>query len=303
MRARRDGAGTTGGRSANAPAPTVSACVVAYAPRDTGPAGGAGTGLGSAGARAASRAVIRGAFPRRRARLVVVRSAEEFERAFRRELVDVALVDVRQATDETWHVAALAREFPSAPFFGLMPYRSADAPAVARCAAHEFADILAEGIDDAVLRDAALQQGFTARFARALAVPPRELNLGTEFQRGAWGAIVAHGGRPVQTAELARAVGLTREHLSRRFATGGAPNLKRVVDLVRLIAAAELAKNPGYDVADIATVLKFASPSHLATATQRIAGVRPSSLARLRGIDLVRRFAQGRGRSRGQSSE
>jgi AraC-like DNA-binding protein len=67
---------------------------------------------------------------------------------------------------------------------------------------------------------------------------------------------------------------------------------------VRLLAAAELAKNPGYDVADVAAVLGFASPSHLSTAARRITGARPVSLARLRAVDLVRRFAQGRERSR-----
>jgi AraC-like DNA-binding protein len=93
-------------------------------------------------------------------------------------------------------------------------------------------------------------------------------------------------------------VGLSREHLSRNFAKPGAPNLKRVIDLVRLIAAAELAKNPGHDIRDIARILDFASSSHLAVTAQRIFGTRPASLARLRTVDLVDRFAQGRTRSR-----
>ena len=110
--------------------------------------------------------------------------------------------------------------------------------------------------------------------------------------------IVAHSGRPVTTKELAKAVGLSREHLSRNFAKPGAPNLKRVIDLVRLIAAAELAKNPGHDIRDIARILDFASSSHLAVTAQRIFGTRPASLARLRTTDLIDRFAQGRTRSR-----
>jgi AraC-like DNA-binding protein len=92
-------------------------------------------------------------------------------------------------------------------------------------------------------------------------------------------------------------VGVTREHLSRAFATARAPNLKRVIDLVRLVAAAELAKNPGYDLRDVAGVLRFASPSHLSSTTQRVVGLRPVSLARLRAIDLIGRFVLGRGRS------
>ena len=72
---------------------------------------------------------------------------------------------------------------------------------------------------------------------------------------------------------------------------GGAPNLKRVIDLVRLIAAAELAKNPGYDMRDVAEVLGFASSSHLSSTAQRVVGhASPASLARLRAVDLVERF-------------
>jgi AraC-like DNA-binding protein len=110
---------------------------------------------------------------------------------------------------------------------------------------------------------------------------------------------VGWAGRPVRTQLLADALGVTREHLSRTFAAEGAPNLKRVIDLVRLIAAAELAKNPGYDVRDVAEVLDFASSSHLSSTAQRIVGTKPTSLARLRAVDLVERFTHGHGRSRG----
>jgi AraC-like DNA-binding protein len=79
----------------------------------------------------------------------------------------------------------------------------------------------------------------------------------------------------------------------------GSPNLKRVIDLVRLIGAAELAKNPGLDIRDVAKILGFASSSHLAVTAQRLLGTRPASLSRLRTIDLIDRFMQGRTRSRG----
>jgi AraC-like DNA-binding protein len=91
---------------------------------------------------------------------------------------------------------------------------------------------------------------------------------------------------------------VTREHLSRAFSAGGSANLKRIIDLVRLMAAAELAKNPGYDVSDVARVLEYASSSHLSTTSQRIAGTKPASLARLRAVDLIDRFVKGRTRSR-----
>jgi AraC-like DNA-binding protein len=245
-----------------------------------------------------ARGAGRAAFPRRRARLAVVRSAEEFAAAFRAGLVDAALVDVGALTDDTWRAARLAREFPSVPFFALAPCRAADGPAVAQCAALDFVDVLVDGIDDEAMRDLVAPHLFSRRFADALRDPPPALDLTSPTQVDAWRCVVAHAGRLVRTSALATALGVTREHLSRTFAAGGAPNLKRVIDLVRLLAAAELAKNPGYDVRDVARVLGFASSSHLSSTAQRVVGTRPASLARLRTVDLVERFAQGRGRSR-----
>ena len=118
------------------------------------------------------------------------------------------------------------------------------------------------------------------------------------MQVKAWEFIVSHAGRRVSTGVLARRLGVTREHLSRTFAADGAPNLKRVIDLVRLLAAAELSKNPGYDLRDVAAVLDFASSSHLSSTAQRVIGTRPASLARLRTADIIQRFTRGHGRSR-----
>jgi AraC-like DNA-binding protein len=245
-----------------------------------------------------TRAMIKSAFPRRRCRVVLARSAADFAETFRKELVDAALVDVVSTHDDTWTVAALAREFPSAPFFGMVSLRAGDGPAIARCAELEFADVIVEGVDDSVVRDMVAKRGFSARFARALNDPPPVLALTTPVQQRAWQYIVAHAGRRVRTVSLASRLGVTREHLSRTFAAQGAPNLKRIIDLVRLLAAAELAKNPGYDVRDVAGVLDFASSSHLSSTAQRIVGTKPASLARLRSVDLIQRFMRGHGRSR-----
>ena len=259
--------------------PTLPA-IVAFAPRER------------------TRALVKAAFPRRKCRLVFARTASDFATAFRAELVDAALVDVTSTHDDTWTVAALAREFPSAPFFALASLRAAEGPALAQCVELEFADVVVEGIDDACARDMVCNRGFSARFADALRVPPSSLSLVTDVQQRAWAYIVAHAGRRVRTVSLARRLGVTREHLSRTFAAAGAPNLKRVIDLVRLLAAAELAKNPGYDIRDVASVLDFASSSHLSSTAQRIAGTKPASLARLRSVDLIQRFTRGHGRSR-----
>jgi AraC-like DNA-binding protein len=246
-----------------------------------------------------TRAMLRSAFPRRRGRLVVTRSATDLAQHLRTSLVDAVVVDVGGPHDEAWKAAALAREYPTMPFFGVTPFRAADGGIIAHCAASEFADVLADGIDDGVARALIVRRGFSQRFADALAEPPDVLGLRSDLQRRAWSWLVAHGGRPVRTAALAADFACTREHLSRSFAANGAPNLKRVMDLVRLIAAAELAKNPGYDLRDVAVVLEFASSSHLSSTAQRIAGTRSASLSRLRAVDLVDRFAKGHGRSRG----
>lgn len=270
--------------------------IVAYAPRER------------------SRAFVRGAFPKRRWRILVVKDVAEFKATLRRTLVDAVLVDIAASgsaaadgtaasigsqSDDTWKIAGLAHEFPSAPFFGLSPLRSTDTPAVARCASLEFSDVLVEGIDDGVAREIVGARTFSARFVAALAEPPASLGLKTGMQRATWRSILQSAGRPVRTAMLASRVGVSREHLSRHFSTPGAPNLKRVIDLVRMIVAAELAKNPGLDIRDVAKILDFASSSHLAVTAQRVLGTRPASLSRLRTVDLIDRFTQGRTRSRG----
>jgi AraC-like DNA-binding protein len=248
--------------------------------------------------RARSRDLLKRAFPRRRGRLTVARTFGEFTRTFRKTLIDAVIVDVAHPTDETWQAAALARDYPSVPFCALTPMRVADTAVLGRCAELEFAEVLVEGMDDAAVRDLVMPLSFTARFAAALHDAHRALGLDQRIQERAWWAIVAQGGRTVRTEMLAAELNVTREHLSRSFAAAGSPNLKRIIDLVRLLAAAELAKNPGYDVADVARVLEFASPSHLTSTAQRIVGTRSPSLARLRAGDLIERFQQGRGRSR-----
>ena len=262
------------------PADLVPPTVVAFAPRER------------------VRAMLRAAFPRRRCRLVLARNADDFAATFHKDLVDAALVDIGSGHADTWNVGGRARDFPSAPFFGISSLRGMEGPAVSQCAALEFADVLVEGVDDSCARDLVARRGFSARFAEALHTPPEALALSTAVQRRTWEFLVAHAGRRVRTHALAARLGVTREHLSRTFAAAGAPNLKRVIDLVRLLAAAELAKNPGYDLRDVAAVLDFASSSHLSSTAQRVVGTRPASLSRLRTVDLIQRFARGHGRSR-----
>lgn len=225
---------------------------------------------------------------KRPGRLALARTPSEFSAPFRRELVDAALVDV--AANGSDEAAALALEYPSVAFVALTSFRPSDAPAVARCAELEFADLLVEGVDDGVAREVLASRGYSGRFAAALDHPPDGLALGSALHLAAWRFILARGGRPIRTSTLAASLGLTREHLSRSFGTGGAPTLKRLIDLVRLLSASELTKNPGYDVADVARVLGFSSSAHLSLTAQRLIGRRASSLAAMRGVDIVEGF-------------
>jgi AraC-like DNA-binding protein len=90
----------------------------------------------------------------------------------------------------------------------------------------------------------------------------------------------------------------SREHLSREFGAGGAPNLKRVIDLVRIAWAADLLANPGYSAGAVAGLLRFASPTHMAVCADRVAGVQPAALPGLGPAGVLARFARGRTRSR-----
>lgn len=252
------------------------------------------------GARDRSRALLRKAFPRRRSTLTLTTSPAATLEALQRRFTDAVIVDLGAPGEQGKEVAALSREFPSIPFFALGPLRATELPQVAQgCAAGEFADLLVEGMEDALQRDLIAPHAVTTRFARAMAPAAEAIGLTTPLQQQVWALIVGQGGRAVRTEELAAAVELTREHLSRRFSAGGAPNLKRVIDLARLLAAAELAKNPGFDLPDVARVLGFASPTHLSSTCERLVGVRGASLARLRAEDLMRRFQGAGARSRG----
>lgn len=233
--------------------------------------------------------MVRGAFPRRRAQTLLMKTSADVEAALARQLVDAVIVD-GGAGEEASRTLARAEEYASVPFILVSAALPADAPMVARAAEQGAAEMLVEGVDDSAAREIVMRLAFSTRFERALAVPPRVLGLETPLQRAVWHSIVRRAGRPIRTEQLAREHDVSREHLSRSFATGRAPTLKRIIDLVRLLAAAELAKNAGYDVRNVADVLGFASSSHLSSTVQRLVGAKASSLARLRAVDLLERF-------------
>ncbi len=241
-----------------------------------------------------TRGLVRASISRRRGRVVVTRTLGALERRLRGQLTDAVVVDLGVPGEEPLRAATLAREYPSVAFLAMTPLRPTDAPAVAHCATVDVADVMVDGVDDALLRHAIMTRSFSARFAAALETPPPALRLTTPLQVTAWRHVVHRAGRAVRTDELARALDVTREHLSRSFSTGSAANLKRIIDLVRLLAAAELAKNPGYDLRDVARILGYPSSTRLSMAAERLVGVRGRSLAALRAVDLIDRFVRHR---------
>lgn len=236
-----------------------------------------------------ARAMVRSAFPRRRAHVISARTAADVEEQLIKDLVDAVIIDAG-AGEDAQKLLAKAEEFSSIPFVLISPLLPADAPVVSKAVDAGVCDILIEGVDDSAARDLVLRRAFSTRFEKALAAPPALLHLETPLQLAVWASVVRRAGRPVRTDQLAKELGVSREHLSRSFAVGQAPTLKRVIDLVRVLAAAELSKNAGYDVRDVAQVLGFASSSHLSSTTQRLVGAKASSLSRLRAIDLLARF-------------
>ena len=249
-----------------------------------------------------ARALVRGAFPRRRAHLITVKTAADIGELLVKELIDGVLIDSGAGEDAS-KALAMAADFPTVPFFLVTASLPQDSPTIAKAIDGGVAELLVEGLDDASARDIVLKRSFSHRFERALFTPPPALQLETPLQMAVWQSVVRRAGRPVRTDQLAKELGVSREHLSRSFAVGNAPTLKRVIDLVRLIAAAELSKNPGFDVRDVAAVLGFASSSHLSGTSQRLVGARASSLTRLRTVDLLDRFVAMRERGEHEAAE
>ncbi|HJX88092.1 MAG TPA: helix-turn-helix domain-containing protein, partial [Gemmatimonadales bacterium] len=117
-------------------------------------------------------------------------------------------------------------------------------------------------------------------------------------QRAAWELLLQEVERPVRTTDLARRLRVSREHLSRQFGAGGAPNLKRVIDLTRVACAAQLLANPGYSIPTVVRILHFASASHLSGTARRIANVPTSGLGGLGPRGVLAAFVRGNTRSR-----
>jgi AraC-like DNA-binding protein len=244
--------------------------------------------------REARRAVQRG-YPRTAGRVRLCRDVAAVERLLFQKLVDAVVLDVKAAPEQA---LALATRFPRIPMYALSSFRPDDGPLLAACRAAGVAGVLVEGVDNAVAGEWVAARTAQASRRAALADGPRVLRLTDPLQRAAWDEVLRRVAQPITTAHIAQALRVTREHLSRQFAAGGAPNLKRVIDLARVACAADLLGNPGYTVRAVVRILGLASPSHLAGAARRVAGVSPVELRELGAGGVLARFIRGRTRSR-----
>ena len=182
--------------------------------------------------------------------------------------------------------------------YALSAVRPDDGALLASCRDAGFTGVLVEGVDNAVAGEWIAAR--TAQVARrfALADAPRLLRLTDRLQLAAWEEVLRRAGKPITTGQIAQALRVTREHLSREFGAGGAPNLKRVIDLARAACAADLLGNPGYTIRCVVRILGYASPSHLAGAARRVAGATPAELREIGPAGVLARFIRGRTRSR-----
>jgi AraC-like DNA-binding protein len=242
------------------------------------------------------RAVMRRGFRARGDRVVGCRGPEQLARIFQAELVDAVVVGAEPGRLEA--TVSLASRFPRVPVFLAGPFRPDDAPLLLAYWRGGVRSILVDGVDDHAAAELVSAQGASRLRRRALRDAPRLLRLTEPLQLRAWEEVLRRVGTPTTTAQVAKALRVTREHLSREFAAGGAPNIKRVIDLARILCAADLLANPGYSVATVARVLRFSSPSHLAGCAKRIVGASPTELPRLGLRGVLARFLKGRMRSR-----
>lgn len=239
---------------------------------------------------------LRRGLPRPAHRAVICRNA-----AALRRLLSLRLVDAIVLAPDPPALADLDRlraDYPALPVVAYAPFRPDDGALLVACRKVAVDAVLVEGVDDAVVGDLVARHSLSAARGRALADAPRLLRLRDPLQRSVWDRLLARVERPLRTAALARELGVSREHLSRQFGAGGAPNLKRVIDLTRVATAAQLLRNPGCRLASAVELLGFASARHLAGTSRRIAGVAPGELGALGPGGVLAAFVRGHTRSR-----
>ena len=239
---------------------------------------------------------LRRTLPKGGPRVITCRSAAALHRLLEKRLIDAVVLapqPVLLPELSQWRV-----RLPRIPLVAYAPFRPDDGELLLACR-HTVAAVAVEGVDDSIVGELVVRSSITAERRRALADAPRVLRLTETIQRAAWDLLVGEVERPMRTSALAGRLRVSREHLSRQFGAGGAPNLKRVIDLTRIACAAQLLANPGYSLPTVARVLNFASWGHLTNTSRRITNVTVKELGELGPRGVLAAFVRGNTRSRG----
>lgn len=239
---------------------------------------------------------LRRSLPRGGARVVSCRSTPALDRMLGRRLTDAVVLSPGRV--DAAEVAALRERFPEIPMVLFGPLRPDSAAVLMGCLRAGADAAAVADVDEAVVGEMVQRVSLTARRRKAMSDAVRVLRLDEEIQRRAWEVLVSDVERPVRTSDLAQRLGVSREHLSRQFGAGGAPNLKRVIDLTRIAAASQLLRNPAHSAQCVVRILGFSSTAHLASTARRIAGVPAAGLGRLGPRGVLAHFVRGNTRSR-----
>lgn len=239
---------------------------------------------------------LRRTLPKGAPRITACRTPAALHRLLQTRLVDAVVLSPQPAL--LAEIRELRSRLPGVPVIAYAAFRPDDGELLLACVERRIAAILVEGVDDSVAGELVARHSATAERRRLLADAPRVLRLSEPLQRAVWDVLLAEVELPIRTGALAVRLGVSREHLSRQFGAGGAPNLKRVIDLTRVICAAQLLGNPGYTLTDVVRLLHFATPSHLNATARRIAGVTARDLGAMTPRAVLAAFVQGNTRSR-----
>lgn len=244
----------------------------------------------------AAAATLRRTLPRGQS-LVVCRNAAHLDRTMNTRLLDAVVIGTRAS--RALDLAAMRASYPRLPLVVYGVFRTDDGPRALELDRMGVAALVIEGIDDPVVGDRVDRVSLTRRRFEALRDGPRVLRLTEPLQLDAWNALVRSAGRPPATEALAKRLDVSREHLSRQFGAGGAPNLKRVVDFLQATVARELLGNPAYSPLVAARLLGYSTVRHLGSVVRRVVRLSLDELPRTPIPDLLRRFQRSGMRTRG----
>jgi len=234
---------------------------------------------------------LRKALPRGEWPLFTARSPSHLATLLHQQCLDAIVIGHEAARGPV--LDALRRDYPAIPLILYVPARSDDAELLRRMHRERVAALAIEGIDEPVFPRLLARHGLTARRLAELLPLAVRLDLTDELQRKVWELIIIDAPFRLDTGWIADQFEVRRETLSRRFAAGGAPSLKRAIDAARLVAVAQLLGNPGYDVDDAARLLGFSSVSLLQQTARRTFGVSARDVATLDAGQIANKLTKG----------